>query len=328
MRAKPAAPPRRGRRVRRTLLAIALVLVVLIGGTVAWSYSKFKSIETVDLTTLSSENGTNYLIVGSDSRDGVDPNSPNAGAILGDDTTGGAQRSDTIMILRIDDQGTRTLSIPRDLLVTIAETGDVQRINAAFNGGPDRLIATLTDQLGIPIQHYLEINFVSFADMVDALGGITIDFAYPALDTHSGLLVPNAGPQKLDGVQALAYVRSRYYTEIINGERVMQGNGDIGRVVRQQQFLAALSGAIGSSKNPLTLSNTASAMAGGMRIDSDLGYFTALNLVRKMRSLNPEPNALPTSNGRRNGADILNLVQPGADEVLATFGSPGASIDD
>lgn len=314
---------------KRAVLAVAVVLLLLAGGSLAWGYSKFKSIETIDLASvLASDNGTNYLIVGSDTRDGIDADDPNAGAIIGDDTVGGPERSDTVLILRIDGDGARMLSVPRDLYLTISETGERSRINTAFNGGPQRLIATLRDQLDLPVHHYLEVDFVSFSGMVDALGGITIDFEYPAFDTHSGLDVPEAGPQTLDGTQALAYVRSRFYTEVIDGRNVQEGTGDIGRVARQQQFLSAVMNAIGGERNPIALAGIADELSAGMRIDSDLGFLEALNLLRRMRGLDAEPNSMPTSNFTTGaGAAVLRLEQPGADEILAQFGSSGSRIE-
>ncbi|WP_436795880.1 LCP family protein [Actinospongicola halichondriae] len=314
---------------RRVVVGTLVVLALLVVGTGLWGYSKFKSIETVDLSAvLASDNGTNYLIVGSDTREGIDPDDPNAGAIIGDDTIGGPERSDTVLILRIDGEGARMLSVPRDLYLTISETGERSRINSAFNGGPSRLIATLRDQLDLPIHHYLEVDFVSFSGMVDALGGITIDFPNPAFDTHSGLNVPDAGPQTLDGSQALAYVRSRFYTEVVDGRNVPEGTGDIGRVVRQQQFLSAVMAAIGEERNPIALARIADELAAGMRIDSDLGFLEAVNLLRRMRGLDPAPNSMPTSNFTTSaGAAVLRLVQPGADEILAQFGSSGSRIE-
>lgn len=313
---------------RRVVIGVLLVLALLAGGTLLWAYRQFQSIERVDLTSvLASGDGTNYLIVGSDTREGVDADDPNAGAIIGDDTVGGPERSDTILILRIDGEGARMLSVPRDLFVTISETGQRSRINTAFNGGPSRLIATLSDQLALPVHHYLEIDFVSFSGMVDAVGGITIDFPHPAFDTHSGLNVTEAGPQTLDGTQALAYVRSRFYTEVIDGRNVPEGTGDLGRVERQQKFLAAVMDAIGNERNPFTLARVADELSTGMRLDSDLGFLDALGLLRRMRGLDPEPNSLPTAGFvTGGGAQVLRLVQPGADEVLDRFGSPGARL--
>lgn len=333
--ATPVGEPPRPRRwlpSRRTVLrALAGVVVVLLLAGLAgllWGYQQFQSIEKVELAdVLASGNGTNYLIVGSDTREGISPDDPNAGAILGPDAPTGSERSDTILILRIDGEGARMLSVPRDLLVTIAETGSVSRINAAFNGGPRRLIATLTDQLGLPIHHYLEIDFVAFRDLVDALGGIVIDFPHPASDHMSGLDVPETGPVRLDGTQALAYVRSRYYTETIDGRQVTEPTGDIGRVVRQQKFLSAVVAEIGGLRNPFRLASVTQSMVDGMRVDDGLGYLDAIRLVLRFRSLELEPTSLPTSNRTlSSGAQVLDLVQPGADEVLARFGSPGATI--
>lgn len=314
---------------RRVVLGVLLALLLVVVGTGLWGYAKFNSIETVDLSAvLASGDGTNYLIVGSDTRDGIDADDPNAGAIIGDGTVGGPERSDTVLILRVDGEGARMLSVPRDLYVTISETGQRSRINAAFNGGPSRLIATLRDQLDLPIHHYLEVDFVSFSGMVDALGGITIDFPHPAFDTHSGLNVPEAGMQTLDGSQALAYVRSRFYTEVIDGRNVAEGTGDIGRVVRQQQFLSAVMTAIGEERNPIALARIADELAAGMRIDSDLGFLDAVRLLRRMRGLDPAPNSMPTSNFTTSaGAAVLRLEQPGADEVLTQFGSSGSKIE-
>lgn len=304
------------------------MLVLLAAGTLLWAKSKFDSIETVELSSvLADDDGTNYLIVGSDTREGVDPDNPNAGAFLGEDAVGGPERSDTILILRVDDEGSRMLSVPRDLYLTISETGQRSRVNSAFNGGPTRLIATLSDQLDLPVHHYLEVDFVSFAGVVDALGGITIDFPHPAFDDRSGLLVTEPGPQTLDGDQALAYVRSRYYTEVIDGQEVRDPTGDIGRTERQQQFLAAVTDAMGSERNPFVLRQVADELAEGMRIDDDLGFLEALRLLRRMQGLDPEPSSLPTSNFRTSGgAAVLRLIQPDADAVLADFGSDGSRI--
>ena len=321
-------PPSR-RTIGRTLIGIGVVLALLAAGGLVYGYQQFRSIERVELAdVLAGADGTNYLIVGSDTRTGISPDDPNASAIIGPGAEGGEpERSDTIMILRVDGEGSRMLSVPRDLLVTISETGQTTRINSAFTGGPRRLIATLRDQLQLPIHHYLEIDFVAFRDLVDALGGITISFPHPASDHMSGLNVPEAGDVRLDGTQALAYVRSRYYTETIDGRQVTEPTGDLGRTVRQQQFLSAVVSEMGGERNPLRLMRMTSTMADGMRIDDTMGYFDAVRLALRMRGMALEPTSLPTSNRTLgSGAQVLDLVQPGADEVLARFGSPGATI--
>lgn len=315
--------------MKRTLVGVVVVVALLAAGGLLWGYQQFRSIERVELAdVLATGEGTNYLIVGSDTRSGISADDPNASAILGPGAQGGEpERSDTIMILRVDGDGSRMLSVPRDLLVTISETGTTSRINSAFNGGPRRLIATLRDQLQLPIHHYLEVDFVAFRDLVDALGGITINFPHPASDHMSGLNVPEAGEVRLDGTQALAYVRSRYYTETIDGRQVTEPTGDIGRVVRQQQFLSAVVREVGGTRNPFRMMSMTSSLVDGMRIDDQLSYFGAIRLALRFRSMQLEPASLPTSNRTlASGAQVLDLVQPGADEVLARFGSPGATI--
>src|SRR3546814_4121962 len=208
-------------------------------------------------------------------------------------------RTDTLFpyttLFRSDGQGSRMLSIPRDLLVTISETGQTTRINAAFNGGPRRLVATLRDQLQLPIHHYLEVDFVAFRDLVDALGGIPINFPHPATDHMSGLNVAETGDVRLDGTQALAYVRSRYYTETIDGRQVTEPTGDIGRVVRQQQFLSAVVREVGGTRNPLRMMSMASSMVDGMRVDDQLSYLDAIRLVLRFRSMELERSEEQTS---------------------------------
>jgi anionic cell wall polymer biosynthesis LytR-Cps2A-Psr (LCP) family protein len=177
------------------------------------------------------------------------------------------------------------------------------------------------------VHHYLEIDFVAFRDLVDALGGITIDFPHPASDHMSGLNVMESGPVRLDGTQALAYVRSRYYTEWIDGRQVTDPTGDLGRVERQQQFLSAVVSEMSTERNPFRLARMSGSMADGMRIDDRMSYLDAVRLALRMRGMQLEPTSLPTTNRRTSsGMAVLDLIQPGADEVLARFGSPGATI--
>ncbi len=302
------------------MLALVLPLVLVVAG-LAWANWKFSQIERVDVGSVldaGGGGGTNYLIVGSDSREGIDTGDPNAGAIIGEGAPGG-QRSDTIMVLRVDGGDAKMLSIPRDLFVTVAGTGAESRINTAYNEGPATLIRTVQENLDIPVHRYVEVDFVTFAGLVDAVGGVTIDFPNPAFDEGSGLAVEQSGPVELDGAQALAYVRSRQYTEVIGGERVVDPTGDLGRVLRQQQFLRAVLGKAGGSRNPITLMRVASAVAGGIRIDDEMGLLDALGLAWRMGSLDPESLPLPTVPFRSGGAAVLGLDDGAAPAVLDQF---------
>jgi LCP family protein required for cell wall assembly len=155
----------------------------------------------------------NYLLVGSDSRACIDPNSPYAGAFLTEGNDIG-DRSDTIMVLRVDPDESQAaiLSFPRDLWVKIGSTNRKSRINSAFDkDDPSRLVDTIQQNFLIPINHYIEVDFCAFKYLVDAIGGVTIPFAYPTRDRYTGLNVEAPGCVAMTGDEALAYVRSRHY---------------------------------------------------------------------------------------------------------------------
>jgi LCP family protein required for cell wall assembly len=297
-----------------------LLLATLVGG---YLYAKavFEEIEKIPLADVLSTggDGTNYLIVGSDTRDpqaiidaGLDP----AGF-----EDGGGERSDTMLILRFEGDEATMMSIPRDLYVPIADTGGSSKINSAYNGGPSRLIRTIQSSLNIPIHHYMEVDFVSFALLVDSLGGITIDFPNPAIDTNSGLDIREAGPNHLDGAQALAFVRSRHY-QVVGGDGTVESievATDLGRVLRQQLFLTTVFAELGETRNPLTLARAASDASGGLRIDDTFELLEAMRFAWRLRSLDPTSVELPVENGRNDSGAVLFLTQPGADEALAQF---------
>jgi LCP family protein required for cell wall assembly len=302
-----------------SILLPLLLLAAVIGG---WLYGRsvFNRIEKVQVSDVLSHggDGTNYLVVGSDSRDpeaiaeaGLNPDA------FGDDGT--SQRSDTMLLLRFVDGEAKMMSIPRDLYVPIAETNGSAKVNSAYRGGPRRLILTIQQALGIPIHHYLEVDFVSFASLVDSIGGVTINFPNPAFDDNSGLKVDTAGPVELDGPQALAYVRSRHYVETIDGKQREDPTADLGRVTRQQAFLKAVFSKLGESRNPVTLARAASSASSGLRIDDAMGLTDAARLAWRLRSLDPTPVVLPVENGRNGAGAVLFLVQPAAEDALAQF---------
>jgi LCP family protein required for cell wall assembly len=305
------------RRKLKWLLVICLLLpIVLIAAGLIYADIKFRQIQRVPVGSLldSGGSGTNILIVGSDSR-ATEDNPTAAGDVAG-------QRSDTIMVMHMGSDGPKTLSIPRDLIVTLADTGERTRINAAYNsdlgGGPARLLKTVQQNLGIPINRYMEVDFVTFAGLVDAVGGVNVDFPYPAFDTQSGLDVKQTGSVKLNGEQALAYVRSRHYTEIKeDGKPHEDPTADLGRVSRQQDFMRSVLVKVADTRNPISLLKASGKISDGLRIDDKLGFFGALRLVWSLRGLHPIPTELPVE-VNRDGA-TLHLQQPDASEVLADF---------
>lgn len=281
------------------------------------AFSSYRSIERVDLSAVLdpvSGDTVNYLLVGSDSRNELDPDVP-----VGGESTVTGKRSDTIILLQVGPSGSRMMSIPRDLWVTRADTGKQGRINGAYNAGPANLVQTVKDNLEVPVNHYMEVGFGSFAGVVDALGGVTVTVPHPAFDVKSGLKIEQAGEVTLDGRQALAYVRSRTYTEVIDGKPVTDPTADLGREERQQQFLRTALADVGRTRNPFTLVGVGGAMSEGLVIDDSLGALDLFSLARKLGGSDPETVVLPTEGARRGGASVLVLVEPQAQEVLAGF---------
>jgi LCP family protein required for cell wall assembly len=295
-----------------------LLLLAVAGG---WLYARsiYDKVDKIPLADVVSTGGTgtNYLLVGSDSRNLEDLVDAGLNPEAFED--GGGERSDTMLLLRFVGGEAKMMSIPRDLFVPIAETGGSSKINAAYNGGPRRLILTIQQSLGIPIHHYLEVDFVSFAGLVDSLGGITVDFPNPAFDTHTGLDVQQAGPTQLDGPQALAYVRSRHLVEVVDGQQQPDRTADLGRVQRQQKFLSAVFSKLGGTKNPLTLARAGSSASEGLRVDDTLGLTDALRLGWRLRSLDPVTVELPTRLGSNSAGSVLFLVDPDAQVALDQF---------
>ena len=182
----------------------------------------------------------NYLIVGSDSRDCIDPASPYAGAFLTEGSDIG-DRSDTIMVLRVDPDESQAaiLSFPRDLWVRIGSTNRKSRINSAFDKeDPARLVETIEQNFSIPVDHYIEVDFCAFKYLVDAVGGVKIPFEYATRDRYTGLDIAEPGCYTMTGDAALAYVRSRHYQyQEEDGDWKEDGSSDRGRIRRQQDFI-------------------------------------------------------------------------------------------
>lgn len=297
------------------LLPFLLVALVVLGGW--WAVRTFAAVDRVDLAGVLDPvrgDSVNYLLVGSDSREGLDPD-----VQVGAPPSVTGRRSDTIIVLRVTPDGTAMMSIPRDLVVVDAATGRKGRINGAYNRGPANLVRTVQRNLGVPVHHYMEVGFASFAGVVDAVGGVAVDVPHPAFDDRSGLRIEQAGRVTLDGRQALAYVRSRHYTEIVDGVPRTDPTADLGRQQRQQQFLRTALGEVGRTKNPFALARAGSALGSGLTVDEGLGALDAFRLGRRMSGAAPLSVVLPTRPARLGSAQVLLLRQPAADRVLASF---------
>ena len=285
--------------------------------------SDIERIEGLEGVLAESAPSENYLLVGSDTREGSDPNSSDYGGIgSASEVTG--RRSDTIMILRRDEDGTAALlSLPRDLWVPIAGTGDSGRINSAYNEGPERLASTITQALGIPIHHYVEVDFEGFKDLVDRIGGVELCINYATRDLNTGLAL-QPGCQQLDGVQALAFARSRYYEEFRDGDWHMDPTADIGRIARQQLFIrAAVNGALEKMQSsPFSSGDLIDAVTSSVRIDSTVDALEAAESLRQAAETDLTTFSLPVVGTTIEGNAVLE-IDDGAQPILDDFRGVG-----
>jgi LCP family protein required for cell wall assembly len=281
---RPVRPPRPGRArlILRRTVALVIVSALAAGGYLAWvPFNAWRGVERVDNTPPTSPPdtaGRNYLLVGSDSREGLTP-AQQAELATGPDD-GGGKRTDSIMLVHVSDHGGKPVivSIPRDSYVPIPGKGSSNKINAAFAFGGARLLTETVEQAtGLHIDGYLEIGFGGFARIVDSLGGVDICVTRDMKDELAGINL-KAGCQTLDGKNALGYVRSRH-----NDPR-----GDLGRAERQRQFLGAV---MKKAANPATVlvptrySAFADAVSAGLAVGSQTSLGDAIAIAQALRAV-------------------------------------------
>ncbi|MGP3776210.1 LCP family protein [Streptomyces sp. SDT5-1] len=279
---------RRGRRFRRLLITILVLLLLIVGGTYFWIDSNLR--KEVDLGKVvdrpAAGEGTNYLIVGSDSREGMSKQQEK------DLHTGAAEgkRTDSMMILHVGQGDPTLISLPRDSNVNIpkfrgSESGQMRpamganKLNAAYAfDGPQLLTRTVEYNTGLRIDHYAEIGFAGFANVVDAMGGVDMKLDKGFQDKWSGADF-KAGEQTLDGKQALAYVRTRH---------AFTGS-DLDRTKNQQKFLSTLSNQAaspGTLLNPFTVYPLMSAGLDTLVVDKDMNPYELGRMFLAMKNVN------------------------------------------
>jgi LCP family protein required for cell wall assembly len=221
------------------------------------------------------------------------------------------------------------LSIPRDTYVPIPGTGGSNRVNAAFNTGPSVLVKTIQQDFGIPINHVVVANFPGFQGMVNSLGGISLDFAYPLRDPYSGLNVTTLGCQTINGTSALALVRSRHLYYFKDGGWQYDGMSDWSRIQRQQAFFhAVINKAAGEFPNLLAMNSFLRATAHDLKVDSGFSAREMISLGWRFRGVSSsslETEVLPTYGTSVDGSDVLIAAQPYARQMIAKFLAFGSS---
>ena len=284
-------------------------------------------IEDLELAEAASGRPVNFLIIGSDTRSFVD--SDVESDQFGDPADQTGQRSDTMMVVRLDPRtgDAMVVSFPRDLWVDIPGEGPA-KLNAAYSrGGAKLAVETFETNFDITINHYLEVNFETFREIVDGIGEVHLFFPTSARDTVTGLSVDNPGCQALDADQALAYVRSREYEYYESdgeggGEWKQDPTADIGRIRRQQYFIRSLmneaidDGARDLGKARRLLRRTVSKL----RTDPNIGFRDLYQLYKAFRSTDAdgvEMLTVPADLDRSDdGQSILVIRDADADPIF------------
>ena len=315
------------------------LLAASVAGYTLVKYESIDRVDDLDIQNAGSGQPENYLVVAVDTREGQE-----------------SVNTDTIMVVRIDPQTDRVAltSLHRDLMVTIADTGKVGMINAAYSRpdgtGPQNLINTIKQNFDIDINHFIAVDFQSFRQVVDAVGGVNMYFPYPVRDTRSGLYqydVPAC--VTLNGEQGLAFARSRYF-QIMNenGRWESDGSADLGRVQRQQIFIQrAMAKALSQVKsNPLRLRELVDIGVSNVTLDPNLTIGDMLDLAEHFQDFDsekleayslpvkeypPDPNRLLLDDAAAE--ELLNVfrgvapgeVRPAAIEVSVLNGTQGAN---
>ncbi|WP_059012064.1 LCP family protein [Streptomyces specialis] len=315
-----AARPRRSGRARllRTAVIALIAVVVLTGAGAGALYLKLDgNITHIDIDAALGRDrpadtpgdSLDILVLGSDSRSGGN------GDYGGPDAEEGA-RADTAMVVHVNEahDAATVVSIPRDTLVprpacerADGSTAPAER-RAMFNesytvGGPVCAVKTVEKLTGLRMDHYVEVDFQGFAELIDTLGGVEITTTEPIEDEDSHLSLP-AGTHTLDGEQSLALVRTR---------KAIGDGSDLSRIEVQQAFVKALAaqvGSLGLTTNPKRLYDLADAATSALTTDSDLASVSELTgLARSLGGLGPGDLDMITLPVARDGADP-NRVAP------------------
>lgn len=311
------------------LVSVALVTVVSGYAYVQYRFNQVTKVTVRHLKVAPVGSPFNVLLIGSDSRSNLSGKDQNA---YGNSSTAGGQRSDVIKIAHVVPATGQVsiLSIPRDTVVKVAgdtsQIGTYNRINSTYNAGPDQLVQTIESNFGISIQHVVQLNFIGFRGAVDAIGGVNLNFPYPARDGFTGLNIATAGCQHVNGGYSLAVARSRHYQYYANGYWQSDGTSDFGRIQRQNAFLKALITQAEKQYNPLTLNAFIGSVIQGVTIDSTFTISELASLSQHFKGFASNTLATWTLPSYSSGSSefyslgsVLYVQQPQANQIISQF---------
>jgi LCP family protein required for cell wall assembly len=270
------------------MLTIGLVVVLIVGGVVADYYYLGSLVHHVKVNGLQSTSSSeNILLIGSTDRCALKVQNKAYG--LCSQGVNGVN-SDIVMIVHLvpSTGAVSLLSIPRDLFVPNARKIGANKIDAALYEGPSQLITAIEEDLAIPINHYVELNFDTFANVVNALGGVKMYFPTPIFDQESDLNIERSGCYNLDGFHALQLVRARHLqiqpTPSNHDPRSwpFEALSDLARIRRTHEFLRVLGSKVAARGlgNPITDQSIATAVLPDLTVDSGFSESSMVSLAR------------------------------------------------
>jgi len=280
---------------------VAVLLVGWLAFMVWVPFHAWSAVQRIDASPAgdrpSPSKGYDYVLVGSDSREGLTV-AQQTQLHTGSTKVAQGKRTDSIIMVHVPSGSGKPalISLPRDSYVPIPGH-DHNKINAAYAlGGPKLLVETIEQVTNVRIDGYVEIGFGGFASVVDSLGGVDICVARAMDDRRAGINL-KAGCQSLDGPNALGYVRARYSDPL----------GDIGRAQRQRQFLSAIMHKAVSPTTallPWRYYGFATAAGAGLTVGQDTSLRDVTRVLQAMRSV--------------SGGDGLSLTVPVSNPALST----------
>ncbi|HET6297357.1 MAG TPA: LCP family protein [Kribbella sp.] len=302
----PVRPQKKRHWVRRSIGLVVLLFLLMLICVPLYAWSRINKVDAMPSGNRPADTpGTTYLLVGSDSREGLSAEDKKK---LGTGSTGG-QRTDTIMLLHVPESGpTALISLPRDSKVPIPGHGQ-QKINEAFSykdGGPKLLIQTVEGVTGLRVDHYVEVGFGGFASIIDSLGGVEMCLPKAMKDQKAHINLP-AGCQDLNGTNALGYVRARYSDPL----------GDLGRVQRQREMIGAVAKkAVSFSTfiNPVRYTRLTTSGADALTVENGMSPTALFKFVQGMRAVS-------------GGSDGVTLTVPIAGNTTTSGGGAALKWD-
>ncbi|HEY1830669.1 MAG TPA: LCP family protein [Acidimicrobiales bacterium] len=323
-----------------TFVALVVVLAAAGYGFIRYEFDRITRANCPACVAVAGGQPYNVLVIGSDTRDGETAAEAKQ---FGNASDAGGQRSDTIKIIHVDPQtGTAsTLSIPRDTLVTLSGVpkssgvSNPNKINAAFATGPNDpdpagtgangLVKTIEHSFGIPISHWIVVNFFGLMDAVNALNGVNMDLPFPIRDygdcngngvyeNCTGLDILKTGCQSLSGTQALELSRSRHFEWYQDGEWQSDLSGDLGRIERQDLLIEAVVNKAKSTYNPIRAVTFVNSMTHDVTLDKNLSVTALLSLAQQYHAF--------------SGSSLVNFTLPTSSAYFATYGEDVETVNE